>query len=196
MGAFKVFRHNRSLPLLFAWIAVLAVVWPLAGQSPNYGVGRQPTAEEVRAWDIAIGPDGDELPMGEGTAAEGKQIYQIQCAECHGSEGQGSDQGGALVGGQGTLTGSNPVKTVGSYWPYATTLWDYINRSMPFYRPGTLTDDQVYSVVALILHLNGIVGENEVMNAETLPGVEMPNRNGFVSDPRPDIGLTQQGRTR
>ncbi len=93
------------------------------------------------------------------------------------------------MGGQGSLTSAKPLKTVGSYWPYATTLWDYVNRTMPFHNPGILTDDQVYSVVAYVLHLNEIVDENEELNRETLPQVLMPNREGFVKDDRPDVGL-------
>ena len=186
-----MFQYKSPLSFLLTWAGMLIVVSNLEGQLPNYGIGHPPTTGEIRSWDIAISPDGNELPTGEGTAIKGKKVYQTQCAECHGSEGQGSNQGGALVGGKGTLTESKPIKTVGSYWPYATTLWDYINRSMPFYRPGTLTNDQVYAVVALILNLNGIIRENEIMNSETLPKVEMPNRKGFVSDPRPDIKRTQ-----
>jgi len=167
----------------------VVVVSPLlVGQSPKYGVGRPPTDQEIKAWDFAIPPDGTGLPPGEGTAVEGREVFSNRCSECHGSEGQGGEKGAALVGGQGTLMDAKPLMTVGSYWPYATTFWDYVNRAMPFDRPGTLTHQQVYAVVAHILHLNGIIQERDVMNAQTLPLVRMPNREGFVPDGRPDTG--------
>lgn len=164
--------------------AATLLLW---GQLPSYGVGRAPVAEEIDAWGIVVGPDGKELPSGEGSAAAGREVFALRCAECHGTEGQGGDKGDPLVGGEGTLTSPKPLKTVGSYWPYATTIWDYVNRAMPFDRPGTLTHDQVYAVVAYLLFLNGIIGEEDVINAATLPAVKMPNRDGFVPDPRPDL---------
>lgn len=153
----------------------------------QYGVGTPASPADIAALDIAVQPDGTGLPEGQGTAAEGAKIYETQCRECHGPEGKGGDETG-FVGSVADLTAEKPSKTVGSYWPYATTLWDYINRAMPFVRPGTLTNDQVYSVSAYILHLNGLIGENDPLNAETLPKIEMPNRNGFIADPRPDVG--------
>ena len=159
----------------------------LFAQAPKYGVGRAPTPEEVKAWDISVAPDGTGLPEGSGTAAQGKDVYASKCAKCHGGQGQGGDEG-PLAGGQGSLRGPKPLKTVGSYWPYATTLFDYVNRAMPFKQPGTLTHNQVYAVVAFVLQLNGIIGENVVMDARSLPQVKMPNRGGFVADPRPDTG--------
>ena len=166
---------------------MVAATWFLWGQLPSYDVGRPPTAEEIDAWDVIVGPEGKELPPGEGTATAGREVFELRCAECHGNEGQGADKGEALVGGQGTLTSPKPLRTVGSYWPYATTIWDYVNRAMPFDRPGTLTHDQVYAVVAYLLYRNGIIGEDDVVNAATLPEVKMPNRDGFVPDPRPDL---------
>jgi cytochrome c len=157
----------------------------MLAQAPKYGVGRAPTPEEVKAWDISIPPDGTGLPPGSGTAVQGKEVYASKCAKCHGGQGQGGDDA-PLVGGQGTLRTPKPLKTVGSYWPYATTLFDYTRRAMPFKQPGTLTDNQVYAVVAHVLHLNGIIGENTVMDAKSLPQVKMPNRGGFVPDKRPD----------
>jgi len=173
-------------------------MWMAAGvllaQSPKYGVGHAPTPEESRRLGISIGPDGKGLPEGSGTAAAGKETYANRCAKCHGANGEGRDSV-ALAGGQGTLKSPKPLKTVGSFWPYATTLWDYINRAMPFDRPGTLTTGQVYSLTAYVLFLNGIVAENAVIDARTLPKVEMPNRHGFVADPRPDVSrLPKKGR--
>ncbi len=158
-----------------------------AAQPPTYKFGRTPTADEVKALSITVFPNGMGLPDGSGTAAEGEEVYARRCSECHGTTGHGGESS-ALVGGQGSLATAKPLKTVGSYWPYATTLWDYVNRTMPFHNPGILTDDQVYAVVAYVLHLNEIVGENEQMNRQTLPKVRMPNRDGFVRDDRPDIG--------
>jgi S-disulfanyl-L-cysteine oxidoreductase SoxD len=116
----------------------------------------------------------------------GKEVFATRCAACHGPNGDGGD-GPSLVGGQGTLATPRPKKTVGSYWPYATTVWDYVNRAMPFNKPGTLTHDEVYAVSAYILFLNDIIGETQELNAKSLPLIKMPNRDGFVSDPRPDI---------
>jgi cytochrome c len=151
-------------------------------------VGRPPTPEEIKAWDISIPPDGSGLPEGSGTVAQGKDLFASKCAKCHGSQGQGGDEA-PLVGGQGTLRTPKPLRTVGSYWPYATTLYDYIHRAMPFKQPGTLAPNQVYALCAFILNLNGIVPENAVMDARTLPQVKMPNRGGFVPDARPDVGV-------
>ena len=159
----------------------------LPAQSRKYGVGQPATPEQIRSLGSAIAPDGTGLPEGSGTVAAGREIFAASCTRCHAEKGAG-DIGPQLVGGQGTLNTAKPVKTVGSYWPYATTLWDYINRAMPFDKPGTLKPAEVYAVSAYILNLNGIIDNNQVMDAKSLPKVMMPNRNGFVADPRPDVG--------
>ena len=156
-------------------------------QSPRFGVGRPPTPEEIRGLGSAIAPDGTGLPEGSGTVAAGRAVFAARCARCHGPAGEG-DVGARLVGGQGTLATPRPLKTVGSFWPYSTTLWDYINRAMPFDQPGLLTAPEVYAAVAYVLNLNGIIAEDSVMDAVSLPKVRMPNRDGFVADPRPDVG--------
>jgi len=168
-------------------VLTLAGAFMLAAQSPKYGVGRAPTEDQMRGLGTAIAPDGTGLPEGSGTVAAGREIFAAKCAKCHGEKAQG-DVGPALVGGQGTLNTAKPLKTVGSYWPYATTVWDYVNRAMPFDQPGLLKPPEVYAVVAYILNLNGIVANDQVMDAKSLPKVKMPNRNGFVADPRPDVG--------
>jgi cytochrome c len=180
--------HRRIKVLCHLLLSSALAITLLSAQSPKYGVGRTPTPEEIRAWDISVAPDGTGLPAGKGTAVEGKDIYTRRCSECHGDKAQGAEQP-ALVGGVGTLNTAKPLKTTVSYWPYATTLWDYTNRTMPFDTPGVLTNDQVYAVVAYILHLGGVIGENDVMDAQTLPKIKMPNRDGFVKDPRPDVGM-------
>ena len=162
----------------------LAAAIPLAAQSPTYGVGKPPTPEEIRALGAAIAPDGGGLPEGSGTVAAGRELFAAQCSRCHGPKGEGN-VGPILVGGQGTLASPKPLKTVGSYWPYATTLWDYINRAMPFDQPGLLKPPEVYAAVAYILNLNGIIREDQVVDATSLPKIVMPNRNGFILDPRP-----------
>ena len=180
--------------------AVLVVMTSLAGsealaQMPTYGVGRAPTAEEVKAWDLTIPPDGQGLPPGRGTAALGKPIFAERCASCHGDKGE-DPKYRLLTGGRGTLTAAEPVQTIGSFWQYATTLWSYINRSQPYDEPGSLTADQVYAVTAYLLHVNGIIGEQDVLDARSLPQIRMPNRNGFVPDARPDVGKAAKARTR
>ena len=153
-----------------------------SAQSPQLG---QPIAPaDIAPWDISIAPDGAGLPPGRGTAAQGEAIYAAQCQACHGEKGAGRPND-ALVGGKGSLApGKPPIKTVGSYWPYATTLFDYIRRAMPFQESKSLTPDQVYAVSAYILHLNEIVGKDDVLDSETLPKVKMPNRDGFIPFPR------------
>src|SRR5215471_8919282 len=177
---------SRRLPLAATIVALVACAWPVAAQLPTYGVGRAPTAEEIKAWDLTIPPDGAGLPPGRGTAVDGKPVFVQRCASCHGETGE-DEKYFRLVGGRGTLATDKPIKTVGSYWPYATTLWDYIRRAMPFDHPGTLSPDEIYGVTAYILFLNGIVGEQDVIDQKTLPQVQMPNRHGFIADTRPDI---------
>ncbi len=159
------------------------------GETPpaKYGFGQVATEVEVHAWDIDIAPDGAGLPPGQGTVQKGRQVFLQKCAVCHGPTGREGPMN-RLVGGQGTLNTSNPLKTVGSYWPYSTTLFDYIRRAMPFTAPQSLSADEVYSLVAWILYQNEIISEGAVMNAKTLPTVRMPNGDGFVPDPRPDVG--------
>jgi cytochrome c len=158
----------------------------LFAQESRYGFGRPASQTEISAWDIAISPDGKELPPGPGgTASEGAAIYAKRCATCHGEAGRGG-RSDALAGGKGTLATGRPVKTVGSFWPYATTIWDYINRAMPLNAIGSLSAHEVYAVTAYLLAINGIIGEADVMNSITLSKVRMPNRNGFIRDVRPD----------
>jgi mono/diheme cytochrome c family protein len=168
-------------------LLVAAGALPVAAQLPTYGVGRPPTTEEIKAWDLTIPPAGQGLPPGSGTAVLGKAVFEERCASCHGETGE-DPKYSRLVGGQGTLATDKPIKTIGSFWQYATTLWSYIHRAQPFDEPGSLTPDQVYAVTAYLLYRNSIIGEQDVMNAKTLPMVQMPNRDGFVPDPRPDVG--------
>jgi S-disulfanyl-L-cysteine oxidoreductase SoxD len=147
-----------------------------AADVPHFG--RPISPADAAAWDISVGPDGAGLPPGRGTPAEGAIVYAQKCAACHGDKGEGKTNA-RLVGGQ--ITGDGPVvKTVGSYWPYATTLFDFTRRAMPWTEPKSLTDNEVYAVTAHILRLNGIIGDNDVMDAKTLPQVRMPNRDGFI----------------
>lgn len=161
--------------------------WPA-----SFGFGRPASPERIAAWDIDVRPDGEGLPPGNGTVAEGEAIYARKCASCHGATGtEGPDA--RLVGrvpDDGFPFGENweqwDNKTIGSYWPYATTLWDYIHRAMPQTAPGSLTPDEVYALTAFLLHLNEIIPEDAVMNAESLPRVEMPARERFIVDDRLD----------
>ncbi|HKA43979.1 MAG TPA: cytochrome c [Burkholderiales bacterium] len=154
---------------------------PAPTVGPN--LGRSTTQQEIAAWDISIPPSGAGLPAGSGTVKQGEAVYVAQCQACHGPKGAGKPAD-ALVGGVGSLATDNPVRTVGSYWPYATTLFDYTRRAMPATKPLSLSNDEVYSVTAYLLYLNGIIAENAVMNAQTLPQVKMPNRDGFVDHSR------------
>lgn len=159
------------------------------GYEGAYGFGRAPTAAEIAAWDFDVRPDGQGLPPGSGTYAQGKAIYAQKCAACHGVnlEGGKGTGGNPLKGGIGSLASGKPVKTVGSYWPYATTLFDFTKRAMPFNAPGSLTDEEMYALTAFVLAENEIILKDQTMNAETLPQVQMPNRDGFIPDPRPDV---------
>jgi mono/diheme cytochrome c family protein len=168
----------------FLLVLAMALLAPLGSavraQGPTYKLGRTPTPEEIKAWDIAIGPEGKELPPGRGTVQEGEKIYAQRCAKCHGPTGtEAKFLHGPLVGGSGSLTTLQPLKTVGSYYPYATTIWDYVNRAMPFDQPSSLSPNGVYSVVAFLFYRNGIIKENDTLDATSLPKIQMPNRNGF-----------------
>lgn len=152
----------------------------------GYGLGRAATDQEIRAWNIDVAPTGEGLPAGQGTAKQGAALFAARCAACHGPTGQEGPMD-RLVGGVGTLASQHPIKTIGSYWPYATTLYDYVHRAMPFPAPQSLSPDEVYSVVAWLLYQNGIIAEDTVVDAHSLPGISMPNRQGFLPDPRPDV---------
>jgi S-disulfanyl-L-cysteine oxidoreductase SoxD len=182
---FRSTRHVSGAALVALTIAI--PIRSAMTQVTRYNVGRTATPADIRARDISIAPDGTGLPAARGNVAEGRVIYQRSCASCHGTNGQGVADFPALVGGQGTLTSKAPVQTVGSFWPYATTVWDYIRRSMPYQRPGTLSNHEVYAVTAYILYMNHLIPANADLNAKTLPHVAMPNRNGFIPDPRPDV---------
>lgn len=160
------------------------------GYGGPYGFGSAASAADIAAVDIDVMPDGRGAPPGKGTYAEGQKVYAEKCAGCHGEDPSKPVKGtGAapLVGGRGSLTSGKPNKTVESYWPYASTLFDYTKRAMPFDSPGSMTDDEVYAVVAFILAEGNVIDKNTVMDAKSIAAVEMPNRDGFVPDPRPDV---------
>jgi mono/diheme cytochrome c family protein len=175
-------------------LALAALPHHALGQTPQgpYGFGSAASQEELADF-FAIPADGRRLPSGSGDAARGAKVYADQCAACHGAQLEGNPAkgigGDKLIGGRGTLASSTPVKTVESYWPYATTLFDYIKRAMPFNAPGSLSDEDVYSVVAYILSKAEMIKATDRMNATMLPKVIMPNRDGFEGDPRPELQL-------
>ena len=177
----------KAVFYILSIVAAFAFTTVALGQSEQYKIGRPATAEEIRKLDISVAPDGTGLPKGSGTVNEGRRVYESLCANCHGDRGQGISPYPALAGGQGTLKSDAPVRTVGSYWPYATTVWDFIHRTMPYTRPGTLDANQTFAVTAFVLYLNGILDKDAAVDERTLPRVKMPNRNGFVPDPRPDV---------
>ncbi len=181
-------KMRYSLDRLVSVVVLILCCVAGAAQTPTYShVGRTPSEEEIRAWDIAIGVDGTELPPGSGTAREGAPLYASQCAACHGPNLEGSPMGKALAGGEGTLTSAHSVETIGSYWAFATSIWDYINRAMPLHQEGTLGADQVYALTAYLLYRNDIIPESDVMDAQSLPKVRMPNREGFIPQRVEDI---------
>jgi mono/diheme cytochrome c family protein len=174
MGSLKV------LPALMLFGAGSALA-----QSPTYGLGRTPTEEEVRAWDISISPTGEELPPGSGTATDGALVYRRNCARCHGADGT-EGRAPRLVKNEAgpDVHPWDLGRILAIRSPYATTVWDYINRGMPLNREGTLTADEVYALTALLLYWNGLIAEDEVMDAQSLPRVDMPNRDAWA--PLPD----------
>jgi len=169
--------------------AVLGICGTAWTQSPNYGVGRAPTAAETRAWDISISKDGKELPAGQGTAKEGAAIYARKCAGCHGANGTSGGRAPTLIRSKDAqpmpsmpcLTPCvNDANAIAVHSPYATVIWDYINRGMPLGKEGSLTPNEVYALTAFLLYRNDVIKEDEVMSAQSLPKVNMPNRNGFA----------------
>jgi mono/diheme cytochrome c family protein len=164
--------------LLGACIAFTAWHGVALAEGPNLGKAASP--EEIASWDVSIGPSGAGLPPGSGTPQQGEQVYVAKCVGCHGEKGAGKPND-RLVGGPELLApGQAPVKTVGNFWPYATTVFDYVRRAMPLNEPKSLRDDEVYAVVAYLLWQNGVIAENDTIDAKTLPAVRMPNREGFV----------------
>jgi cytochrome c len=180
-----------KLTLIAAGVLAFAAAVPVAvhaQQKKLYGYGKPATPEEIAGWDIdARGDDGAGLPAGKGDVTHGTEVFAEQCAACHGTFGEGEGRYPKLAGGDGTLTADRPEPTVGSYWPFAVTLWDYINRAMPMPTPHTLSADDVYALTAYILNLNNLVPDNFVADKTSLPKVKMPNHDSFSwKDPRPD----------
>ncbi len=191
-------RHDQRNSLLRA-LSVLSVGWAVsfmavgAGDKPWSGLGRAATPQEIAAWDIDVKPDGSGLPRGRGSVAQGQELYDAQCASCHGTFGE-SNQYMQLAGGVGSLRSASPLRTTGSKLNYATTLWDYINRAMPFQAPKSLTADEVYALTAYLLYLNEIVPEDATLDQTSILQVRMPNRDGFTTqhgfmrrDGKPDL---------
>ncbi|HMS83659.1 MAG TPA: cytochrome c [Nitrospira sp.] len=152
----------------------------------GFGLGHPVSESDIATWNIDVSPDGQGLPPGQGTVTQGAQLYAMKCASCHGPTGK-EGPNDVLVGGQGSLRTAKPLKTIGSYWPYATTLYDYLRRAMPFTAPQSLKPGDIYALVAWLLNQNQIIAEDTILDAHSLSKIEMPNRNGFIPDPRPDI---------
>jgi cytochrome c5 len=182
-------RLVKMVYLAFFLTAILAAM-PAPAETGQYGIGSPATSEEIAGWDIDIRPDGKGLPPGSGSVEDGEMMYEEKCASCHGSFGEGVGRYPVLAGGEGTLTNERPEKTVGSYWPYASTLWDYIHRAMPFPQPQSLSDEEVYAITAYVLYLNDLVEDDFVLAADNLASIEMPNQDGFFFDDRPDTNNT------
>ncbi|MEL7139724.1 MAG: cytochrome c [Pseudomonadota bacterium] len=172
----------------FALAALVAAGLAAPALADGYGLGREALPEEVAAWDIDVRPDGQGLPEGSGDVLTGEEIFAEQCAYCHGDFGEGVDRWPVLSGGHDTLADDRPVKTIGSYWPYLSTVYDYINRAMPFGYAQSLQPDDVYAITAYLLYMNDVVDDDEfVLSRENFTEVRLPNEQNFFADPRPDI---------
>jgi S-disulfanyl-L-cysteine oxidoreductase SoxD len=180
--------HRGFLAIACALAALSAARTTAQTTSTPLGIGRSATAEDIRALDVDVMPDGRGLPAGRGTAVAGAAVYEAKCASCHGVKGAGGSAerlaGRTSVDSFAFATDASLVRTIGSYWPYATTLYDYTSRAMPFPQPGTLTPDETYSLVAYLLFLNGVIAEDAIMDQSSLPKVRMPARDRFVPDNR------------
>lgn len=179
---------SRSSSVLLAILGVLAVS-AASAQQRGYGIGHKITDAQIAPWNIDIsGEDGKGLPQGRGSVADGEKLYVQQCASCHGEFGEGNGRWPELMGGQGTLKHEDPRKTIGSFWPWAPTIFDYVRRTMPFTAPQSLDDNETYAIVAYLLHLNDLLPADAVLDAKSLTAIKMPNRDGFIAgDPRPDV---------
>ena len=184
-----MFSWHKKLALIsIALVFQLGIFYSVYAQEPGYyGIGREATENEIAGWDIDVRPDGKGLPPGSGSVSHGETLYEAKCAVCHGAFGEGAGRWPKLAGGFGTLKADRPEKTVGSYWPYASTLWDYIHRAMPFTAPQSLTHDETYALTAYVLYLNDIVDEEFELTQTNLAEIEMPNKDGFFVDTRPDV---------
>ena len=169
----------------------LTLTQPAPAASSGYGLGRTALAEEIAAWDVDVLPDGRGLPQGSGNAANGEEVFVEKCGSCHGDFAEGVDNWPVLAGGFDTLGDKDPVKTVGSYWPYLSTVWDYVHRSMPFGEAGTLSADETYAIVAYILYSNDVIDEDFELSHQTFTDVEMHNAEGFIVDDRADLEYNQ-----
>lgn len=183
---------SRSLALLLGVLALVVAAPAIAqttkpkpdAEARKYGIGREATAQEIAGWDIDVRPDGQGLPPGKGSAKAGEDIYMARCSACHGEFGEGTGRWPVLAGGRDTLKSDNPSKTVGSYFPYASSVFDYVRHAMPFGDAQSLSNDELYSVVAYLLYLNDVVDENFVLSKDTFKQVAMPNAGGFHDDDR------------
>jgi len=173
--------------LVAAGFALLVLAGDGLAADRKYGLGRPATPEEIAGWDIDVRPDGSGLPEGAGSVADGEAIYLERCASCHGEFGEGGGRYSVLMGGFGTLVQDRPEKTIGSYWPYASTIWDYVYRTMPFGESQSLTAEEVYAVTAFLLYLNEIVEDDFVLSDKNFSAIVMPNAEGFTMRQGPDI---------
>ena len=180
---------------LFLIMISLSISFSSHAENRKYNIGKLATKIEIAGWDIDVRPDGVGAPKGSGNAIDGEEIYVNRCASCHGDFGEGVDRWPALVGGDGTLASHDPEKTTGSYWPYASTIFDYVYRSMPFGEAQTLTHDETYKIVAYLLNMNEIIDEDFVLSDKNIGKIKMPNASGFLlPDPRPDVTKYKDGQ--
>ncbi len=183
---------SKFLKTVPALIVTLGLIVPATAE--QFGLGRPATTDEIAAWDVDVRPDGLGLPVGSGSVLDGEEIFGERCASCHGDFGEGVDRWPVLAGGEGTLQDDRPQKTIGSYWPYLSTLYDYVHRAMPFGEARSLEADEVYAIVAYLLYMNDVVADEDfVLSKENFTDVEMPNAGGFVEDPRPDTKVLAAG---
>jgi cytochrome c len=180
---------------LFLVMTSLSISFSSHAENRKYNIGKLATKTEIAGWDIDVRPDGVGAPKGSGNAIDGEEIYVNRCAACHGDFGEGVDRWPVLVGGDGTLASHDPEKTTGSYWPYASTIFDYVYRSMPFGEAQTLTHDETYKLVAYLLNMNEIIDEDFVLSDKNIGKIKMPNASGFLlPDPRPDVTKYKDGQ--